>query len=164
MNKVSKKTRLYFNLAKKDLKWLAERAQKENEDFFIRNPRLKNSYCKSLIGIVLCQGAALHYIDKKNGINDFDIWLFYKESKKNKLIARRPFTDKKGYMGAKIDFMRRSIPAILCKKFINKPDRCILIYLRECNTDTKRFLLQKAGVGLYPKKVFSEVIWRGNND
>ena len=25
----------------------------------------------------LCQGAALHYVDAKNGVKDFDVWSFY---------------------------------------------------------------------------------------
>ena len=28
------------------------------------------------ICVALCQGAAMHYFDKTNGIKDFDIWFF----------------------------------------------------------------------------------------
>ncbi|MEK6882227.1 MAG: hypothetical protein AABY22_21595, partial [Nanoarchaeota archaeon] len=106
--------------------------------------------------------AALHYIDRKKNIKDFDIWLFYRGNKKNKLLVRRPFIDKNGYRGVKIDFMKKAIPAVLCKKFINGPDKCILKYLQECNTNTGRLLLQKAGVGLHPKKIFAVIIWGKN--
>lgn len=156
--------RYYFKLIIKNLKWLAERAKKEHRDFFVRRPHLQSTYHKSLVGIVLCQGAALHYINQKNGIKDFDIWLFYKTNRKVHLSVRKPFTDKKGYNGIKIDFMKRVISASLCKKFFNRPDECILRHLQEYNTPTKRLLLQKAVIGLYPKKIFAKIIWPTKNN
>jgi hypothetical protein len=30
-----------------------------------------------LLGRALCQGAALHYVNGKNGVRDFDVWSFY---------------------------------------------------------------------------------------
>ncbi len=147
-----------FKITKEHLWWLSKRAEKEHHEFFLRKPHLQ-AYRKSLVGIVLCQGAALHYIGKENGIKDFDVWFFYKKDEKVNFSVRKPVTDKKGYKGVKIDFMKRAIPASICAKFSNQPDQCILNYLLERNTSTKRFLLEKAGIGLYPKKIFAQTIW-----
>lgn len=147
-----------FKITKEHLTWLAKRAEIEHNDFLERKPHLR-AYKNSLVGIVLCQGAALHYIDGKNGIKDFDIWFFYQKDEKVNLSIRRPATDKNGYNGIRIDFMKRAIPASTCKRFSNQPDQCILNYLLEHNTLTKRLLLEKPGIGLYPKKIFAKIIW-----
>ena len=46
------------------------------ESFFARNPTYKKYHGKEAL-VALCQGAALHYLDKKNGVKDFDVWFFY---------------------------------------------------------------------------------------
>jgi hypothetical protein len=40
---------------------------------FGRNPRGAGRYA----GRLLCQGAALHYLDGRTGVKDFDVWSFY---------------------------------------------------------------------------------------
>lgn len=151
--------RYKFKITREHLTWLARRAEREHNDFFERKPHLR-AYKNSLVGVVLCQGAALHYIDGKNGIKDFDIWFFYKKDKKTNFSIRRPKTDKKGYKSIKIDFMKRTIPESTCTRFPNQPDQCILNHLLERNTLTKRLLLKKAGIGLCPKPIFARIIWQ----
>jgi hypothetical protein len=34
-------------------------------------------YDKRVIAVALCQGAALHYVDGKTGVKDFDVFTFY---------------------------------------------------------------------------------------
>jgi hypothetical protein len=34
-------------------------------------------YAGRLLGRALCLGAALHYVNGKNGVKDFDVWSFY---------------------------------------------------------------------------------------
>jgi hypothetical protein len=46
-------------------------------ELFGRNPHGSGRYAGRLLGRALCQGAALHYVDKKNGVKDFDAWSFY---------------------------------------------------------------------------------------
>jgi hypothetical protein len=58
----------------RDLFHLKELALMEHKNFFIRNPHLKKSYSKELIGICLCQGAASHYLNPEIGIKDFGSW------------------------------------------------------------------------------------------
>jgi hypothetical protein len=43
---------------------------------FARNPDGSGRYAGRLLCRALCQGAALHYVNEKNGVKDFDIWSF----------------------------------------------------------------------------------------
>jgi hypothetical protein len=55
---------------------LAQLARLDREDLFARKPRYR-ALGERLICVALCQGAALHYVDGKNGVKDFDVWTFY---------------------------------------------------------------------------------------
>lgn len=46
-------------------------------DLFARHPHGAGRYAGRLLCRALCQGAALHYLDGKNGVKDFDVWSFY---------------------------------------------------------------------------------------
>jgi hypothetical protein len=56
---------------------LAALAADAEAELFGRNPHGSGRYAGRLLGRALCQGAALHYVDKKNGVKDFDVWSFY---------------------------------------------------------------------------------------
>jgi hypothetical protein len=60
-----------------DLLRLAALAADAEAELFERNPRGSGRYAGRLLGRALCQGAALHYVNGKNGVWDFDIWSFY---------------------------------------------------------------------------------------
>ena len=116
--------------------------------------------------IALCQGAALHYIDKKNGVKDFDVWFFYPQKEITLPYRRRGVVDygvskfgkrekMKGFSGRSVDILMRSDA-----NFNNgTPDACLQSYLTKSNTKTAKLLSQKAVVGLYPKSVFGKVLW-----
>lgn len=53
-----------------DLQRLSDLAQADLSDLFERRPETGRLYRDRLLCIALCQGAALHYIDGKNGIKD----------------------------------------------------------------------------------------------
>jgi len=68
----------------------------------------------------LCQGAALHYADGANGVEDFDVWSFYAEHPDGPFPARwrRPADfgpsksgrfpgDPAHYQGRRVDLMGR---------------------------------------------------------
>lgn len=154
------KKRIYDKIYKKDLRALRDLALKEHNEFFIRNPHLKKPYSNSLIGICLCQGAAWHYLDPENGIKDFDIWHFYKERKKAAFPYRAKKVNKIGYKNKWIDYLKRAISKSVYKEFPSAPDKIILQYLLQKNTKTKKFLLKKPVIGLYPESIFSKVIWK----
>ena len=44
---------------------------------FARRPGRCGRYAGRLLCRALCQGAALHYLDGRNGVKDFDVWSFY---------------------------------------------------------------------------------------
>jgi hypothetical protein len=138
-------------------------AFKEHGEFFRRNPGLKSAYYNSLIGICLCQGAASHYLNPKVGIKDFDIWHFYEESKNTNFPYRAHKRIESGYKGKPIDFLKRAIPKYIYDSDSSDLEQLIMKYLLEKNTNTKRLLLEKAIVGLFPNEIFSRVLWRGES-
>ena len=153
--------RLYDRLSIDDLKRLRKLALEEHENFFERNPRLRKAFYNSLIGICLCQGAASHYLNPKVGINDFDIWHFYLEITNVNFPYRAHKRIENGYKGKPIDFLKRAIPKDKYNLDPNNPEQVIMEYLDKRNTKTKKLLLNKAIIGLYPDKIFSKVLWKG---
>ncbi|RLJ01831.1 MAG: hypothetical protein DRP11_03840 [Candidatus Aenigmatarchaeota archaeon] len=160
----SNKERIYAPLNKKDLRRLRELALDEHEKFFERNPHLRRAYYNSLIGICLCQGAALHYLNPKIGIKDFDIWHFYLRSSWVNFPYRAHKRIENGYMGMPIDFLKRDIPRYVYDQGSKESGQVIMNYLLERNTKSKNFLLKKAIIGLYPDKIFGKVLWKGSGD
>ncbi len=140
---------------------LQELALKEHDSFFQRNPRLREAYHNSLVGIALCQGAAWHYVNASIGIKDFDIWLFYRKSEEINLPCRHRKSIEDGYKRRRIDFLRRAIGRDLCDVHFNEADKCIMQYLLQRNTQTKRMLLGKPVVGLFPDRIVDKIMWRG---
>jgi len=64
-------------ITKSDLRKLLRLTEKNILAFFERNPIYKKAYKNKQVLAALCQGAALHYIDKENGVKDFDVWFFF---------------------------------------------------------------------------------------
>ena len=64
-------------IGRADLLRLAALAADAEADLFKRNPQGSGRYAGRLLGRALCQGAALHYVNKRNGVKDFDVWSFY---------------------------------------------------------------------------------------
>jgi hypothetical protein len=60
-----------------DLLRLAGIAGEVEAVLFARHPQGAGRYAGRLLCRALCQGAALHYPDGKNGVKDFDVWSFY---------------------------------------------------------------------------------------
>lgn len=154
-------SRAYWALTNNDLKELSKLAIREHEDFFQRNPHLKAFFYNSLIAICLCQGAALHYIDCQTGIKDFDIWHFYQANPRSTFPYRALRSIEAGYKGIRIDFLKRAIPEQICRLSPNDPGQIILSFLRARDTQTKKELLEKAVVGLWPPKLLGEILWDG---
>lgn len=153
--------RCYEPLYISDLIELKKLALEENENFFKRNPHLREAYGDSLIGICLCQGAASHYLNQEVGIKDFDIWHFYLKNKNVYFPNRALKKLKNGYKGKRIDFLKRAIPRRIYDSNPDDPGQIIMEYMFEKNTETKKELLKKAIIGLYPDEIFAEVLWEG---
>src|SRR5687768_16212607 len=79
-------------LTKRDLLRLCRLAASDREDLFARKPEIRRLYAHRLFAVGLCQGAALHYVDGKNGVKDFDVWSFYTASPQRPFPYRRHAT------------------------------------------------------------------------
>jgi hypothetical protein len=153
-------------ITKSDLRRLLKLAKADISDFFERNDKYKENYQGKEVLVALCQGAALHFIDKRNGVKDFDVWFFYPWKDITLPYRRKGIVDfgkskfgkrahLKGFAGRTIDVLMRS------DVHFNDgaPDACLQAYLAKPKTETARLLGQKAVVGLYPQKVFGKVLW-----
>lgn len=159
---MSRPSRSYWKLTRRDLARLRDFAIIEHRDFIRRNPRLEDSFRDFLVAICLCQGSASHYLDPSVGINDFDVWHFYFEDRIVSFPYRAHKRIQTGYRGKRIDFLKRAIPRgkRLSK---NRPDLIVRRFLLERNNGTKVRLLRKAVIGLYPPSIFGKIIWRGDS-
>lgn len=60
-------------LTKRHLSRLSKIAAEDHEGFYERRPE----YRERLIAVALAQGAALHYLDRRTGVKDLDVWSFF---------------------------------------------------------------------------------------
>ena len=125
------------------------------------------------IATTLCQGAALHYVNKKNGIKDFDVWFFYAEHSKltypyralkkvdSKLVkfGRSSRDIAWSFEGRRVDLMGREIDSDIIKSNNHDPITCIREYLTRSRTESATKLAEKAVVGLHPNNILGKVIW-----
>jgi hypothetical protein len=63
-------------LADRDLDWLLELEQRERERLY-RDSEIWAAHRRRLLCVCLGQGSALHLIDGRTGIKDFDLWTFF---------------------------------------------------------------------------------------
>ncbi len=69
--------RSFAKIEESDLERLALLSREDRDEFFSRQPRWQQLYANRLLCVALCQGAAVHYVDGRYGVKDFDIWTFY---------------------------------------------------------------------------------------
>ena len=163
--------RSYEKITHDDLRKLLKITKNDFNDLCKRIPKYKKL---KLLAICLCQGGAQHYVDGKNGIRDFDTYLFFDNNCSVQFPPRR-----RGYhdfgvskfgrtyfrpghiqpkheriKGRSIDVMGRSIEVIDddYKKSIQK-------WLGEAKSETPYLLSKKAVVVLEPEEDLGEVIW-----
>lgn len=146
------------HFTRRDLGRLRDLAVEEHASFFKRNPHLRAEYRGALVAICLCQGAALHYLNPRSRLEDFDIWHFYWESQRQPFPYRAHARGK--YQGKRVDFLKRAIPGEL-RRVPPDPGQAILEYLKRQDTTTKRKLVEKAVIGLFPHTLFGKVLWTG---
>jgi len=135
-----------------DLLRLAALAADAEAELFRRNPDGSGRYAGRLLGRALCQGAALRYVNGRNGVKDFDVWSFYAQYNDWPFPARwrgtRDFgTSKFGrypgdpprYAGRRVDLLGRSLPAAPG----TDPAQAIRDYLAVGRTYSARALARK---------------------
>jgi hypothetical protein len=160
--------RSYARIGRKDLAHLAELARADREHFFSNHPNLNRLYRNRVLCVALCQGAALHFVDGRNGIKDFDVWTFFADRTDRRFPWRRPVVNADfgrskfgrnphdhGLLGRRVDFLMRGIPGKGKKKFASS----IQAYLSKPRTKTAGCLAKKAVVIVEPTKSRGLVIW-----
>ena len=166
-----KMNRSYEMIDDKDLERLCELAEEDYQEFCRRYPKYKQ-LANSRMAICLCQGAALHYVDRRVGVRDFDVFTFYDQDSTVKWPYRRrtvkDFGDAKfgktlpmpgakvtydRFTGRNVDIMARQIP--------NTGDYkdSIQNWLKAAETQTAYYLSQKAVVILWPPEDRGSVLW-----
>ncbi len=167
ISKVRKKARSYKQITLEDLHRLQEIAAKDRTDFFQRHPSWASLYADRLLCVALCQGAALHYIDRTTGINDFDVYTFFAEHPKKSWYAKRlksydfgnpkfgKSVDRPDFIGRRVDLMARSLHA----QVFDDPVLALRRYLKRGKTKTAQLLSQKAVIQLEPLELIGNIIW-----
>lgn len=152
-----------------DLKELLEGSVERLRKYFVQGDGVKWREFYNMeqpLAVALCQGGAMHYFDKQNGVKDFDIWFFYPLNKKHlpcKTIWTWDYTNPKfgchpsipGYTGRRVDTIVRSIRNYT----LNDPVKTIHQYLQNENTKSSKELAKKAVVILAPDLLLGKVVW-----
>lgn len=160
--------RSYQRITKADLKRLLALSNQDRDEFFARNPRWRRLYANRIICIALCQGAALHYLNGKNGVKDFDVWTFYSEHPDAPFPYRRMGhkdfgmskfgihpSDIGRFEGRCIDLLGRSLKIPKSAD----PVKALESYLANPTTQSAKELGKKAVILLHPKILFGRIIW-----
>lgn len=158
--------RFYAPLTEAHLARLAEIARTDREERFARRSRW-TVYRDRVLLVALCQGAALHYLDGRNGVKDLDVWTFYARHPEGEFPARwRVMADfgpsdlgrhpnDVGYRGRDVDLIGRSIDAAPGAD----PVATVRAYLRAGRTTSARALAAKAVVAIDPPKMRGVTVW-----
>lgn len=156
--------RSFAPITPEHLRLLSRLAGEEREAFFERNPTQIPLYRDRFIAAALCQGAALHYLGKGDGVKDFDIHLFYVQHPDRGQMARTVRSirvEVPGFGPRKIDFIRTVVPG----RLIQGPsgDRVVTLrrFLEVGQTKNARHLAEKAVIGLIPEAILGMVVWPG---
>jgi hypothetical protein len=159
--------RSFKKITKHDLQKLAGIARKGREDLFKRKPDLGKIYRNRIICVALCQGAALHYLDVKTGIKDFDVWTFYKAYPKMPFPPRRNVQRDFGhprfgktpgatqFVGKCVDLIGRSIPWTKGQTTIE----ALQHWLMHSNNMSPKFLARKAVIIIEPENLIGFIAW-----
>lgn len=158
--------RSYEKITLDDLRRLADIARADRQAFFARKPRWSR-YSTRILCVALCQGAALHYVDGRNGIKDLDVWTFFSQYPGDPFPYRRhavrDFGDPKfgrspsepNYVGRNVDLLGRSLEYPVDAD----PVAVLHQYLAHPKTKSAGLLSQKAVVLLEPSHLLGRVAW-----
>lgn len=145
-----------------ELRSLLKLAHAEERAFFNRNPHLARPYQRPLLAVALCQGAALQYIGRGHGVNDFDVHFFYAQNPAKRRLSRAVKRISDVTVGAfkktPVDFIRTVVPITQADRKQSFMER-IEAFLRERPTTNAMELSKQAVVGLSPKTIFGKVLW-----
>ena len=152
-----------------DLERLAQLVEVEIADFL----RLEKQapFRDRLLAVTLCQGAALHALDGRNGVKDFDVYVFFAElpgmnGPHTRQARKRDYGPSKfgrysgddaRFSGRRIDVFWRTIRTVQNAD----PAMASAAYLQTGKPrSTPWHLAQKAVILMRPKSRLGEVVWR----
>src|SRR6266567_4280665 len=151
-----------------DLLRLAALAAEAEAGLFARRPDGAGRYAGRLLCRALCQGAARHYLDGRNGVKDFDVWSFYAARADGPFPYRWRATadygpsrfgrhpdDPPSYRGRRVDLLGRSLPVPPGAD----PTAALRDYLSAGRTGSARALAAKAVILITSERAVGEVIW-----
>lgn len=160
--------RSYERIEPSDLDRLVHLAHEDLEGLYSRRSETTGKrYRDRLILMCLCQGAAQHYLDGKNGIKDFDVWAFFSPHPDGHFPYRRTgkmdfgpsrfgrHPDDDGYKGRRVDVLGRSIPYQNGQDYIE----AVRQWLRTDKNKSPRLLAERPVIALDPLGVRGCVIW-----
>jgi hypothetical protein len=161
-------SRSYEKITLADLRRLGEVAALDLVALFERKPELGQLYADRLFAMALCQGAALHFIDGKNGTKDLDVWSFFESVPMGRQFpprrcAKADFGDPKfgttedrpNFVGRRVDLLGRSLEDV----DRDDPVATLRRYLRRGQTRTAQELAQKAVVLIEPTRLLGTIVW-----
>ena len=157
---MSDEERSYDRFEQDDLTHLADLARQDLDAFIKRNPH-HAGLKKRVLVVALCQGAALHFVDGKNGVKDFDVWTFFADdgASPSYPVRRRGAAQFEGVRFAdstrRVDLLGRTLRV----GEDGDPVAAVRAYLKDARTLTAWHLAQKAAVVLEPASRRGEVIW-----
>lgn len=152
-----------------DLARLADLAADDEADLFAPTPGTAGRHAGRLIARALCQGAALHYLDRCNGVKDFDAWSSYAALDDGgppypyRRVVPADFgpsrfgtwpDDLGRFTGRRVDLLSRSIPASIS----DDPAEAIRAWMRD-GSKSGRALTAKAVVLIAPAPARGQVVW-----
>lgn len=164
MSQAGPEDRSYLSIERNDLQRLADIARRDREDFFQRCPQWA-MYAERVVCLALCQGAALHFINGVTGINDFDVYTFYRAYPAKQWYAPRiksyDFGDAKFgqsanrplFVGRRVDCLGRQITLLNGEDVMS----ALCQYLRGGRTNGARLLAGKGVVLLEPN--CGAIVW-----
>lgn len=160
-------TRSLVPITLEDLQRLGVLAAADRADLFARKVDTATLYAARLFAVALCQGGALHYLDRRSGVKDLDVWSFYTEDPRRRFPPRRrakvDFGDPKfgvasdmpGFRGRRVDLIGRSIAGADATDPVGSLRR----YFACGRTESARLLARKAVVLIEPKQLLGTVVW-----
>ncbi len=157
--------RSYAEMTQTDLIQVTKVALARLERVFREAP-VAGLYRDRLLILTLCQGSALHYIDRKNGVKDIDVWAFFEAGPAQPFPFRTVWTadfgtshhgrnpDDHGYVGRRLDLIGRSI---ICSPG-GDPVASVGDWVRGGGSSPSQ-IGKRPVIGLHPANYLGQVVW-----
>jgi len=145
-----------------ELRRLSVLAKSEEIRFFTDNQHLVAPYRGRLVAIALCQGAALQYLGRGYGVNDFDVHFFYMQNPRKPRLTRarkRIVADVVSFENITVDFLRTVVPVRMKVPMGMGVMKLLRTFLEQAPTANAKHLATKAVVGMFPPEIYGKTIW-----